>query len=163
MAQGELSDAAMKFVNELEMEMMVDMYNRCTKGVQVGVRDSLANFVTPSACCFKRAFDVEFDLTYNIKDPKEVYLGSEADKFIQEKKMHKAEERDFQKMTVACQKKCIPAKYKDPDLTKGEAVCIDRCVAKYLEVHDRIGKKLTALSQQDEATMKKMQQQAQGN
>ena len=28
MAQGELSDAAMKFVNELEMEMMVDMYNR---------------------------------------------------------------------------------------------------------------------------------------
>ncbi|XP_005108628.1 mitochondrial import inner membrane translocase subunit Tim10-B isoform X2 [Aplysia californica] len=91
-AQPELSDAAVKFVNELEMEMMVDMYNR---------------------------------------------------------------------MTAACQKKCIPAKYKEPDLSKGESVCIDRCVAKYLEVHDRIGKKLTALSQQDEATMKKMQQQVQ--
>lgn len=64
-------------------------------------------------------------------------------------------------MTQACQKKCIQAKYKDPELSKGEAVCIDRCVAKYLEVHDRIGKKLTALSQQDEATMKKMQQQMQ--
>ncbi|XP_059140021.1 mitochondrial import inner membrane translocase subunit Tim10-like [Physella acuta] len=92
MSQPELSDAALKFVNELEMEMMVDMYNR---------------------------------------------------------------------MTQACQRKCIPAKYKDPELSKGEAVCIDRCVAKYLEVHDRIGKKLTALSQQDEATMKKMQQQVQ--
>lgn len=87
-----LSDDAMKFVNELEMEMMVDMYNR---------------------------------------------------------------------MTQACQKKCIQAKYKEPDLSKGESVCIDRCVAKYLEVHDRIGKKLTALSQADEATMKQMQQQGQ--
>ena len=66
-------------------------------------------------------------------------------------------------MTTACQKKCIPSKYKDPDLTKGEAVCVDRCVAKYLEIHDRVGKKLTALSQQDEATMKKMQQQMQGS
>jgi len=89
MAQPDLSDAAMKFVNELEMEMMVDMYNR---------------------------------------------------------------------MTQACQKKCIGIKYKEGELSKGEAVCIDRCVAKYMEVHDRIGKKLTALSQQDEQTMKQVQQ-----
>ncbi|XP_046361385.1 mitochondrial import inner membrane translocase subunit Tim10-like [Haliotis cracherodii] len=67
----------------------------------------------------------------------------------------------YNRMTNACQKKCIPAKYRDPDLTKGEAVCIDRCVAKYLEIHDRIGKKLTSLSQQDEATMKKLQSQMQ--
>ncbi|XP_046555063.1 mitochondrial import inner membrane translocase subunit Tim10-like [Haliotis rubra] len=67
----------------------------------------------------------------------------------------------YNRMTNACQKKCIPAKYRDPDLTKGEAVCIDRCVAKYLEIHDRIGKKLTSLSQQDEATMKKLQSQVQ--
>jgi len=90
MAAPELSPDAMKFVNELEMEMMVDMYNR---------------------------------------------------------------------MTNACQKKCIPAKYREADLSKGEAVCIDRCVAKYLEIHDRIGKKLTSLSQSDEAQMKKMQPQ----
>ena len=24
---------------------------------------------------------------------------------------------------------------------KGEAVCVDRCVAKYLEIHERIGNK----------------------
>lgn len=60
-------------------------------------------------------------------------------------------------MTQACQKKCIPIhkkSYKESELSKGEAVCIDRCVAKYMEVHDRIGKKLTALSQQDEQALK---------
>lgn len=30
---------------------------------------------------------------------------------------------------------------------KGEAVCIDRCVAKYLEIHERIGEYLLADSQ----------------
>ena len=34
---------------------------------------------------------------------------------------------------------CIAPKYREPDLQKGEAVCIDRCVAKYLEIHERIG------------------------
>lgn len=65
------------------------------------------------------------------------------------------------RMTTACQKKCIPPKYRDAELTKGEAVCLDRCVAKYLEIHDRIGKKLTSISQQDEAAMKKLQAQIQ--
>ena len=49
-------------------------------------------------------------------------------------------------MTSACQKKCVPPKYNDSELTKGESVCIDRCVAKFMDVHDRIGKKLTAMS-----------------
>jgi import inner membrane translocase subunit TIM10 len=35
-------------------------------------------------------------------------------------------------------------------------VCIDRCVAKYLDVHERIGKKLTAMSAQDEQLKAKM-------
>ena len=65
-------------------------------------------------------------------------------------------------MSNACQAKCVPPKYKDAELAKGEAVCIDRCVAKYLDVHDRIGKKLTAMSTQDEETMKKLQGQMQG-
>ncbi len=64
-------------------------------------------------------------------------------------------------MTTACQKKCVPPKYKDAELSKGEAVCIDRCVAKYIDIHDRIGKKLTSLSMQDEETMKKLQSQVQ--
>ena len=64
-------------------------------------------------------------------------------------------------MTVACQKKCVPPKFKDAELSKGEAVCIDRCVAKYMDIHDRIGKKLTAMSVQDEETVKKLQAQMQ--
>ena len=36
------------------------------------------------------------------------------------------------------------------ELQKGESVCIDRCVAKYLEVHERIGKKLTDISMRDQ-------------
>ncbi|RNA05716.1 mitochondrial import inner membrane translocase subunit Tim10 [Brachionus plicatilis] len=54
----------------------------------------------------------------------------------------------YTKMTASCHKKCIPPKYHENDLTKGESVCIDRCVAKYFEIHDRVGKKLTALSTQ---------------
>ncbi|XP_044729877.1 mitochondrial import inner membrane translocase subunit Tim10 [Chrysoperla carnea] len=64
----------------------------------------------------------------------------------------------YNRMTSACHKKCIPPKYRDADLGKGESVCLDRCVAKYLDVHERVGKKLTTLSQQDEELMKKMSQ-----
>ena len=51
-------------------------------------------------------------------------------------------------MTEVCHKKCVPPKYKDNELSKGESVCLDRCVAKYFEIFDRVGKKLTALTQQ---------------
>ena len=54
-------------------------------------------------------------------------------------------------MTQACRNKCIPPKYKEGELTKGESVCADRCVAKYLEVHEGVGKKLTDLSMKDQA------------
>ena len=66
----------------------------------------------------------------------------------------------YHRMTNGCFKKCLPLKFKDSELTKGESVCVDRCVAKYLEVHDRIGKKLTSMSMQDEAAMKQMQANA---
>lgn len=69
----------------------------------------------------------------------------------------------YNRMTTACHKKCIPPKYRDSDLTKGESVCIDRCVAKYLDIHEKIGKKLTALSMQDEELMKKLQEQQMPN
>jgi len=64
----------------------------------------------------------------------------------------------YNRMTNACQKKCIPTKYREADLSKGEAVCIDRCVAKYLEIHERIGKKLTTISMQDEEALKNLQE-----
>ena len=51
-------------------------------------------------------------------------------------------------MTNSCHKKCVPPKYNDNDLSKGESICLDRCVAKYFDIHERIGKKLTELSTQ---------------
>lgn len=57
-------------------------------------------------------------------------------------------------MTAGCQRKCIPPKYKDSELSKAEAVCIDRCVAKYMEVHERVGRKLTEMSMQDTTLLK---------
>lgn len=61
----------------------------------------------------------------------------------------------YNRMTSACHKKCIPPKYLDSELGKGEQVCLDRCVAKYLDIHERIGKKLTALSTQEADLLKK--------
>ena len=65
----------------------------------------------------------------------------------------------YNRMTSACQRKCVPPKYREADLSKGESVCLDRCVSKYLEVHERIGKKLTAISMQDDETVRRLQQQ----
>lgn len=56
----------------------------------------------------------------------------------------------YSRLSSACHKKCIPPKYREAELQKGESVCIDRCVAKYLDVHERIGKKLTELSMKDQ-------------
>uniref|UniRef100_A0A8R1TZ86 Mitochondrial import inner membrane translocase subunit n=1 Tax=Onchocerca volvulus TaxID=6282 RepID=A0A8R1TZ86_ONCVO len=67
----------------------------------------------------------------------------------------------YRRMTAACQQKCISTRYKEAELTKGEAVCLDRCVAKYLDVHEKLGKKLTSISQQDEKQLQQMQQQLQ--
>ncbi|KAK7087658.1 hypothetical protein V1264_021677 [Littorina saxatilis] len=81
-------------------------------------------------------------------------------KFVQELEMEMMADM-FNKMSTTCQKKCIPPKYRESELTKGEAVCLDRCVAKYLDIHDRIGRKLTSLSMADEDATKKLQTQLQ--
>lgn len=77
-------------------------------------------------------------------------------------------------MTNACHKKCVVPKYKDSELTKGiffiyssefiiklsylgESICIDRCVAKYMEVHDRIGKQLTSMTLQQQPALQDQQ------
>jgi import inner membrane translocase subunit TIM10 len=65
------------------------------------------------------------------------------------------------RLSRSCHSKCIPPRYSEGELSKGEAVCLDRCVAKFLEIHDRIGKKLTAMYMQEQATMKQMQAQQQ--
>lgn len=61
----------------------------------------------------------------------------------------------YNRLTTACHKKCIPPVYRDSEIAKGEAVCLDRCVAKFLDIHERIGKKLGQLSMQDEELLKK--------
>lgn len=41
-----------------------------------------------------------------------------------------------------CRVKCIPTHYHEPDLNKGEMVCIDRCVFKYGEIQRLLAKKM---------------------
>ncbi|KAF8898364.1 Tim10/DDP family zinc finger-domain-containing protein [Infundibulicybe gibba] len=48
----------------------------------------------------------------------------------------------FNRMVSSCHAKCISARYGEPDLNKGESVCIDRCVAKFNEVQKKVGEKL---------------------
>ncbi|XP_067211053.1 mitochondrial import inner membrane translocase subunit Tim10 [Linepithema humile] len=55
----------------------------------------------------------------------------------------------YNRMTSACHRKCIASKYAEAELGKGESICLDRCIAKYLDVHERIGKKLTQISMQE--------------
>lgn len=62
----------------------------------------------------------------------------------------------YARLSNACHKKCVPTKYKDAEVGKGEAVCIDRCVAKYWDVHERVGKKLQTMSAVDEEALKKI-------
>ncbi|PHZ16719.1 uncharacterized protein RHIMIDRAFT_234312 [Rhizopus microsporus ATCC 52813] len=46
----------------------------------------------------------------------------------------------------ACHDKCIPTKYHEPDLNKGEQKCIDRCVGKYMSIQTLLGEKLRHLA-----------------
>ena len=45
-------------------------------------------------------------------------------------------------LSRACHEKCISTRYAEPDLNKGESVCIDRCVGKFFEVNKKVGEKL---------------------
>ena len=76
---------------------------------------------------------------------------------MDESKMKLVQELEIEMMTdmyarlsSACHKKCIAPKYREGELQKGESVCIDRCVAKYLDVHEKIGQKLTEISMKDQ-------------
>ncbi len=67
----------------------------------------------------------------------------------------------YRRMSNACQQKCIPSHFREGDLSKGEAVCLDRCVAKYFDIYERLGRKLSQISVQDEQLLKQNLQQQQ--
>lgn len=80
-------------------------------------------------------------------------LGEDQLKLVQELEIEMMSDM-YNRMTSACHRKCIPPKYIEAELTKGESICLDRCIAKYLDVHERIGKKLTQISMQDDSFLK---------
>ena len=43
----------------------------------------------------------------------------------------------MRRMTEQCFRKCV-AMYKEPELSVGEATCVDRCVHKYMTVHGKV-------------------------
>lgn len=45
-------------------------------------------------------------------------------------------------MLKVCSAKCIDKTYREGELSKGEAVCLDRCSAKFFEAHTAISEQL---------------------
>ncbi|KAL2136525.1 hypothetical protein VTI74DRAFT_3350 [Chaetomium olivicolor] len=46
------------------------------------------------------------------------------------------------RMIKVCTAKCIDRSYREGELAKGEAVCLDRCSAKFFEAHQTISEQL---------------------
>ncbi|KAL1923128.1 uncharacterized protein VTP21DRAFT_9504 [Calcarisporiella thermophila] len=53
----------------------------------------------------------------------------------------------FNRIVDSCFKKCIPPKYHEAELNKGESVCVDRCVAKFFAANIKVGEKMQQMSQ----------------
>ncbi|RUP45846.1 Tim10/DDP family zinc finger-domain-containing protein [Jimgerdemannia flammicorona] len=54
----------------------------------------------------------------------------------------------FNRISNVCYNKCIPPKYAEDTLNKGESVCIDRCVAKFMDVNLKISELLQKRGQE---------------
>lgn len=50
----------------------------------------------------------------------------------------------YARMVESCHRKCIAPKYSDGELAKGESVCLDRCVAKFMETYQTISQSISA-------------------
>jgi import inner membrane translocase subunit TIM10 len=54
------------------------------------------------------------------------------------------------RLVNSCHQKCIQPvptghRYAEADLSKGEALCVDRCTAKFLEVNRKVGEHMQAM------------------
>lgn len=47
-------------------------------------------------------------------------------------------------MLYICRSKCIQPRYGEPELSKGEMVCIDRCVAKFVKANQQVSEYMKA-------------------
>ncbi|KAF2273384.1 uncharacterized protein EI97DRAFT_436034 [Westerdykella ornata] len=54
----------------------------------------------------------------------------------------------YSRLVSSCSKKCVDTAYREPDLNKGESVCLDRCVAKFFEVNVKVSEKMQGEAQQ---------------
>ncbi|KAK0632792.1 Tim10/DDP family zinc finger-domain-containing protein [Immersiella caudata] len=52
------------------------------------------------------------------------------------------------RMVKICSLKCVDKTYREGELSKGEAVCLDRCAAKFFEAHAKISDHLQQQSAQ---------------
>ncbi|KAL8278628.1 hypothetical protein RQP46_008920 [Phenoliferia psychrophenolica] len=48
----------------------------------------------------------------------------------------------FNRIVSSCHAKCISTRYAEPEINKGEGVCIDRCVAKYFSANEKVQERL---------------------
>lgn len=53
----------------------------------------------------------------------------------------------FNSLVARCHGKCISTSYANGDLSKDEALCIDRCVGKYFETNVKVGEHMQQLGQ----------------
>lgn len=53
----------------------------------------------------------------------------------------------FNSLVEQCHAKCINKTYAEGDVTKQEALCLDRCVAKYFETNVQVGENMQKLGQ----------------
>ncbi|KAF8343079.1 Tim10/DDP family zinc finger-domain-containing protein [Cantharellus anzutake] len=57
----------------------------------------------------------------------------------------------FNRLVSSCHSKCLSTRYTEPDLSKGESVCIDRCVAKFF-VNKKVGERMQAMGANAQAS-----------
>jgi import inner membrane translocase subunit TIM10 len=70
----------------------------------------------------------------------------------------------FNKISAQCFNKCA-GKHREQDLALGEMSCADRCVGKYLEAQEKVGKVLQKANEdqvQQQKSMMEMQASLQG-